>query len=65
MMSYKKKIKAGTAQITLQDIHNSLYFQYQTEKLPWCIFGSNLVILAQICDKLSSEQDNCYRHMDT
>ena len=31
-------------------------FSIPTESIPWCMFGANLVIPAQICDELSCGQ---------
>ena len=39
-------------------------FSIPTESIPWCMFGANLVIPAQICDKLSSGQGKVYGRTD-
>ena len=38
------------AKITLKVKVNDLQFQYQS--IPWCMFGTNLVILVHIYDEL-------------
>ena len=35
-------------------------FSIPTESIPWCMFGANLVIPAQICDELSCGQGKVY-----
>ena len=35
-----------------------------TESIPWCMFGANLVIPAQICDELSCRQSKVYGRTD-
>ena len=39
-------------------------FSIPTESIPWCKFGANLVIPAQICDELSCGQSNVYGRTD-
>ena len=39
-------------------------FSIPTETIPWCMFGANLVIPAQICDELSCGQDKVYGRTD-
>ena len=39
-------------------------FSIPTESIPWCMFGANLVISAQICDDLSCGQGKVYGRMD-
>ena len=40
-------------------------FSIPAESIPWCMFGANLEILAQICDELSCGQHKVYRWTDT
>ena len=39
-------------------------FSIPTESIPWCMFGANLVIPAQICDELSCGQSQVYGRTD-
>ena len=39
-------------------------FSIPTENIPWCMFGVNLVIPAQICDELSCGQGKVYGQTD-
>ena len=41
----------------------SLY-SIAAESIPWCMFGTNLLIQAQICDELSCGQAKVYGQMD-
>ena len=43
-------------QMTLKVKVNDFHFQYQPKVSHGCMFGANLVILAQICDELWREQ---------
>ena len=40
-------------------------FSTPAESIPGCMFGGNLVILAQICDELSCGQGKVYGETDT
>ena len=42
--------------MTLKVKVNDLHFQYQLKSILGCMFGANLVILAQISDELSHGQ---------
>ena len=39
-------------------------FSITTKSIPWCMFGANLVISAQICDELSCGQGKVYGRTD-
>ena len=39
-------------------------FSIPTENIPWCMFGANLVIPAQICDELSYRQSKFHGQTD-
>ena len=39
-------------------------FSIPTESIPGCMFGTNLVLLAQICVELSCRQGKAYEQMD-
>ena len=39
-------------------------FSIPAKSIPGCMFGANVVILAQICDELSCRQRKVYRRMD-
>ena len=39
-------------------------FSIPTESIPWCLFGANLVIPAQICDELLCGQGKVYGRKD-
>ena len=39
-------------------------FSIPAESIPWCLFGANLVIPAQICDELSCGQGKVYGQAD-
>ena len=39
-------------------------FSIPTESIPWCLFGANLVISAEIYDELSCRQGKVYEQMD-
>ena len=57
------RILSQNAKMTLKVKVNDPHFQYQLS-VPWCMFGANLVIPAQICDELSCGQGNVYGRMD-
>ena len=40
-------------------------FSIPAKSIPWCMFGANLVIPAQICDELSCGQGKVYGQMDS
>ena len=37
----------------------------RAESIPWCMFGANLVIPAQICDEQSCGQAKVYKRTDS
>ena len=39
-------------------------FSISTKSVPWCMFGANLAIPAQICDELSCGQEKVYGQTD-
>ena len=39
-------------------------FSIPAESIPWCLFGANLVIPAQMCDELSCGQGQVYGQTD-
>ena len=58
------RILSQNGQNDLEDQSQSPLFSKPTESIPWCMFGANLVIRAQICDELSCGQGKVYGRTD-
>ena len=50
------RILSQNGQNDLESQGQWLPFSVTAESIPWCMFGANLVILAQTCDALSPGQ---------
>ena len=58
------RILSQNGQNDLEGQSQSPPFSKPTESIPWCMFGANLVIRAQICDELSCGQGQVYGRTD-
>ena len=58
------RILSQNGQNDLEDHCHWPSFSIPTESIPWCMFGANFVIPAQICDELSCGQGKVYGQTD-
>ena len=58
------RILRQNGQNDLEDQGQWPLFSIPTKGIPWCMFGANLVIPAQICDELSYGQSKVYGQTD-
>ena len=58
------RILSQNSQNDLEDQGQRPPFSIPHESIPWCMFGANMVIPAQICDELSCIQGQVYRQTD-
>ena len=54
------RILSQNGQNDIEDQGQLLPFSIPAESIPWCMFGANLVIPAQICDEFSCGQSKVY-----
>ena len=59
------RILSENAKITSEGQSQWSPFSIPAESIPRCMFGANLVILAQVCDKLSCRQGKVYESLKT
>ena len=61
---HQAKFPRILSQNDLEDHSQSPLFSTPTESIPWCMFGANLVIPAEIYDELSCGPGKVYRQAE-